>query len=190
MAVYALRWNPFHPRVFLSCSADWTVRIWDSTFPKSIMMFDVGTSVGDATWAPYSSTVFAAVTDEGKVHVWDLYANKHDHLSQQKLVKKAKCTKVAFNERGPLILVGDSHGAVTSLKLSPNLRKVTPIPVPVLKKGEAPQPLPSRLEVEIRKFDKLLLASDAKISIVTPLPGPKKKAKAAAEGAEGEAAAE
>lgn len=26
MAVYAVRWNEFHPRVFLSCSADWTVR--------------------------------------------------------------------------------------------------------------------------------------------------------------------
>ena len=28
MAVYALKWNPFHPRVFISCSADWTVKIW------------------------------------------------------------------------------------------------------------------------------------------------------------------
>ena len=122
------------------------------------------------------------MTDEGKVHVWDLYANKNDHLSQQKIVKKAKCTHVAFNERGPLILVGDSHGGVTSLKLSPNLRKVTNIPVPVLKKGEQAQPLPSRLEVEIRKMDKLLAASDAKILIVTPLPGAiKKVAKKAAE---------
>ena len=182
MAVYALRWNLFHPRVFLSSSADWTVRVWDSSYPKSIMSFDVGTSVGDCAWAPYSSTVFSAVTDEGKVHVWDLYANKNDHLSQQKIVKKAKCTHVAFNERGPLILVGDSHGGVTSLKLSPNLRKVTNIPVPVLKKGEPAQPLPSRLEVEIRKMDKLLAASDAKILIVTPLPGAiKKVAKKAAE---------
>jgi len=171
MAVYSICWNNFHPRVFLSSSADWTVRLWDTSFSKSIMSFDVGTSVGDVTWAPYSSTVFAACTDEGKVHVWDLYANKHDHLCQQKIVKKAKCTHVAFHERAPLLLVGDSYGAVTSLKLSPNLRKVTPIPIPVVKKGEAPPPPPSRLEVEIRKMDKLLAASDAKITIVTPLPG-------------------
>jgi hypothetical protein len=26
MAVYAVKWNPFHPRLFLSCSADWTVK--------------------------------------------------------------------------------------------------------------------------------------------------------------------
>ena len=27
MAVYAVRWNPFHPRIFISCSADWTVKV-------------------------------------------------------------------------------------------------------------------------------------------------------------------
>lgn len=171
MAVYALRWNPYHPRVFLSASADWTVKVWDHSYPNPIMSFDVGTSVGDVAWAPYSATTFAAVSDEGKVHVWDLYTNKHEQLCQQKIIKKAKCTHVCFNARAPLILVGDSLGGVTSLKLSPNLRKVTPIPIPVQKKGEAPLPLPSRIEVEIRKMDKLLAASDAKINIVTPIPG-------------------
>lgn len=29
--------------------------------------FDLGSSVGDVAWAPYSSTVFAAVTADGKV---------------------------------------------------------------------------------------------------------------------------
>ncbi len=101
---------------------------------------------------------------------------------------------MAFNLKAPLLVVGDSHGGVTSLKLSPNLRKVTPIPMPVQKKGEAPIPPPSRVEVEIRKLDKLLLASDAKISIVTPIPGAAIKkiegGAAPAEAAEGEAAAE
>ena len=27
MAVYAVKWNPFHERIFLSCSADWTVKV-------------------------------------------------------------------------------------------------------------------------------------------------------------------
>ena len=29
LAVYAVKWNTFHPRIFLSCSADWTIKIWD-----------------------------------------------------------------------------------------------------------------------------------------------------------------
>lgn len=32
--------------------------------------------VGDVYWSPYSSTVFAAVTSDGKVHVFDLAENK------------------------------------------------------------------------------------------------------------------
>ncbi|KPP64490.1 hypothetical protein Z043_117161, partial [Scleropages formosus] len=31
MAVDAVRWNHFHPKVFISCSADWTIKIWDHT---------------------------------------------------------------------------------------------------------------------------------------------------------------
>jgi hypothetical protein len=29
MAVYAVHWNKFHSRIFLSASADWTVKLWD-----------------------------------------------------------------------------------------------------------------------------------------------------------------
>ena len=39
------------------------------------------------------------------------------------VVKKAKLTKIVFNPRWPIILVGDDKGMVTCLKLSPNLRK-------------------------------------------------------------------
>lgn len=69
MAVYALKWNPFHPRVFISCSADWTVKIWDHNIAHPILSFDLGNAVGDVAWAPYSSTVFAAVTSDGKVSI-------------------------------------------------------------------------------------------------------------------------
>ena len=51
--------------------------------------------------------------------------NRHESLCEQKVVRKAKLTKLAFNPRGastPVLLVGDDHGGVVSLKLSPNLR--------------------------------------------------------------------
>lgn len=38
-------------------------------------------------------------------------------------MKKAKLTKIVFNPIYPIVLVGDDRGNVTSLKLSPNLRK-------------------------------------------------------------------
>merc|ERR1719181_2425890 len=67
MGVYNVMWNAYHPRVFLSASADWTLKIWDHNSPKCIMSFDLNNAVGDAAWAPHSSTTFAAVTSDGKV---------------------------------------------------------------------------------------------------------------------------
>jgi dynein intermediate chain 1 len=32
MAVYSVCWNTFHPKIYLTCSADWTVKIWDHTY--------------------------------------------------------------------------------------------------------------------------------------------------------------
>ena len=142
MGVYSIAWNRFHPRVFLSCSADWTVKIWESNTPRAMMNFDLGTSVGDAAWAPYASTVFAACTSDGKVFVFDLATNKYDPIAQFQYAKPrkeaaagaggagkdanasatVKCTRVCFNPRNPVILVGDDRGNITSFKLSPNLR--------------------------------------------------------------------
>ncbi|XP_022094744.1 dynein intermediate chain 2, ciliary-like isoform X1 [Acanthaster planci] len=151
MAVYKVHWNYYHPKIFISCSADWTVKIWDHSYRNGAMFtFDLGSSVGDVAWAPYSSTVFAAVTADGKVHVFDLNINKYEPICEQAVVqkKKTKLTHITFNPNHPIILVGDDRGYVTSLKLSPNLRKV-----PKDKKGVELQRGP---EQEIAKMDKLL----------------------------------
>ncbi|XP_006814057.1 dynein intermediate chain 2, ciliary-like [Saccoglossus kowalevskii] len=151
MAVYKVQWNNFHPKIFISCSADWSVKIWDSMYTKGPMFtFDLGSSVGDVAWAPYSSTVFAAVTADGKVFVYDLNVNKYEPICEQAVVqkKKTKLTHIAFNPSQPTIIVGDDRGHITSLKLSPNLRKM-----PKEKKGMETQKGP---EVEIAKMDKLL----------------------------------
>jgi dynein intermediate chain 1, axonemal len=124
MAVYSVKWNRIHEDVFLSASADWTVKMWHaSRNVGAIMTFDMQTSVGDIAWAPYSSTVFAVCTSDGKVSVFDVAQQKHKPMCQQKIVKKARLTKIVFNPKHPILLVGDDRGCVTSLKLSPNLRK-------------------------------------------------------------------
>ncbi|XP_057303702.1 dynein intermediate chain 2, ciliary-like [Hydractinia symbiolongicarpus] len=147
MAVYAVRWNHFHSKIFISCSADWTVKIWDHTCPDAIFTFDLGSAVSDVAWAPFSSTVFAAVTTEGKIVVYDLNVNKYEPICDQMIVQKGKTklTHISFNPVHPIAILGDDRGYVTSVKLSPNLRKA------LHPKERAKGP-----ENEIAKFDKLL----------------------------------
>lgn len=45
--------------------------------------FDLNNVVGDVAWSPYCATVFAAVTAEGKVHIYDLNINKYEPLCVQ-----------------------------------------------------------------------------------------------------------
>ncbi|KFQ29048.1 Dynein intermediate chain 1, axonemal, partial [Mesitornis unicolor] len=66
MAVDSVSWNPYHLKVFISCSSDWTVKIWDHTIKTPMFVYDLRSAVGDVAWSPYSSTVFAAVTTDGK----------------------------------------------------------------------------------------------------------------------------
>merc|ERR1740130_2223812 len=94
MNVYMVQYNFFHPNCFLSCSADWTVKLWDHNKPEPVMSWDLNNAVCDVAWAPFSSTVFAAVTADAKVHVFDLNENKLDAMCEQKVVRKSKLTIV------------------------------------------------------------------------------------------------
>ncbi|KAL8565254.1 hypothetical protein ACOMHN_001152 [Nucella lapillus] len=164
MAVYKVAWNHYHPKIYATCSADWNVKIWenggkpidsgaDATSKKPLFSFDLNNSVGDVAWAPYSSTVFAAVTADGKVCVYDLSVNKYEPLCEQMVAqkKKTKLTHIEFNPNYPILIVGDDRGNVTSLKFSPNLRKV-----PKEKKGQPPMDAAQRLEFELGKLNKIL----------------------------------
>ena len=98
-------------------------------------------------WAPYSSTVFAAVTSDGKIVVYDLFVNKYEPICQQLIFQKGKTklTHISFNPVYPIAVLGDDKGFVTSVKLSPNLRKAM-----------HPKEASKGAENEIAKFDKLL----------------------------------
>lgn len=50
--------------------------------------------------------------------------NKYQAMCEQKICKKGKLTRIAFNSIHPILLVGDENGNIHSLKLSPNLRKI------------------------------------------------------------------
>ena len=74
-------------------------------------MYDLNSQVGDVLWSPYSSTVFAAVTVDGRAHIFDLHTDRYHPICSQQVVstKTAILNHVAFNAHHPVLLVGDSR---------------------------------------------------------------------------------
>jgi len=146
MNVYAVKWNPFHAKIFISCSEDWTIKLWETAnvsqqgksadkspkrtktaikgkaaaTPEPIITYDLGCSVNDLAWSPYSATIFGAVTADGRVHIFDLAQNKNAPLVSEP-VSKSALTTIAFPVGFPLVIVGDEKGVIYAHKLSPNL---------------------------------------------------------------------
>ena len=81
--VYNIQWNSFVPNIFVTCAAEFVLKIWHKDSTKPILRLDLGSQIGDVAWAPYSSTVLAAVTTEGKVFVFDLAVNKYKPICIQ-----------------------------------------------------------------------------------------------------------
>ncbi|KAM5268958.1 dynein axonemal intermediate chain 4 isoform 3-T3 [Hipposideros larvatus] len=115
--VYKIAWNPFCHDVFLSCSADWGVIIWQQENLKPFLSFYPTTYVVyDVAWSPKSSYVFAAA-NESRVEVWDLHISTLDPLIVKVANPGIKFTTVLFTKHTDCLLVGDSDGQVAVYEL-------------------------------------------------------------------------
>ncbi|XP_062586198.1 dynein axonemal intermediate chain 4-like isoform X3 [Saccostrea cucullata] len=115
--VYKIEWSPFVSDIFMSCSADWSIRLWHQERTQPILNFFSSTkSVYDVVWSPKSSTVFACV-NEGAVEVWDLSISTLDPIITNNPTSGAKKTSVSFSKNSDCILVGDSKGELTVYQL-------------------------------------------------------------------------
>lgn len=52
--------------------------------------FELSSAVSDADWAPFSSTVFAAVTTDGNIYIFDLSINSSEPLCCQNVLTKKR----------------------------------------------------------------------------------------------------
>eukprot|EP00735_Rhodelphis_limneticus_P004130 TRINITY_DN15683_c0_g1::TRINITY_DN15683_c0_g1_i1::g.18735::m.18735 TRINITY_DN15683_c0_g1::TRINITY_DN15683_c0_g1_i1::g.18735 ORF type:complete len:690 (+),score=112.34,sp/E9PYY5/WDR78_MOUSE/37.64/1e-128,WD40/PF00400.27/7.5e+02,WD40/PF00400.27/0.29,WD40/PF00400.27/5,WD40/PF00400.27/1e+03,WD40/PF00400.27/4e-08,WD40/PF00400.27/0.24,WD40/PF00400.27/0.047 TRINITY_DN15683_c0_g1_i1:187-2070(+) len=112
--VYKIRWSPFSGNTFLSCSADWTIRLLDQEKgdqPTCITFQPCTDYVSDIYWSPTSATVFASVTGDGRVDVWDLSSSTLDPVVTHKMSGK-KMTAVSFAPNSPVLVAGASDGSV------------------------------------------------------------------------------
>ncbi|XP_045753410.1 dynein axonemal intermediate chain 4 isoform X2 [Mirounga angustirostris] len=115
--VYKIAWNPFCHDVFLSCSADWSVIIWQQENTTPFLSFYPTTYVVyDVAWSPKSSYIFAAA-NESRVEIWDLHVSTLDPLIVNVANPGIKFTTVLFAKQTDCLLVGDSDGQVAVYEL-------------------------------------------------------------------------
>ncbi|KAI9343174.1 WD40-repeat-containing domain protein [Obelidium mucronatum] len=111
--VYKVKWSPFLPNVFLSCSADWTCRLWDAEEESCAFKFQSGKDgITDIAWSPVNSTVFSCVSNDGRLEVWDLKHSVLDPIVIHTVLDR-QLTSIIFGSKSSCILTGDDSGAVT-----------------------------------------------------------------------------
>jgi len=67
LPVYNVNWNKNHTSTFISCSADFTVKLWQMESSTPVMNFTLNASVVDVQWSPLSSLIFAAIDSIGNI---------------------------------------------------------------------------------------------------------------------------
>lgn len=81
--VYRLRCSSRWPSIFLTCSSDWNVKLFHVRNKKPLLTMRTtgdNDAVTDTIWCPSNATVFASVTESGKLHIWDLSVSSIDPI--------------------------------------------------------------------------------------------------------------
>jgi len=124
-----IRSSPFIDGVYLSSSSDWTVKLWtcDSYITEnsnnlsniaefhSSNLFD---AVHDIAWSPSCSTVFALVTGDGRIEIWDLKKSCLDPILTDLGTDKGDTLEritVLFGQadsRSHMVVTGNNEGSI------------------------------------------------------------------------------
>lgn len=121
MGVYTVTWNPYHEKIFASCSADWTVKIWHCNVLTPLIIFDLQNSVGDITWSPWCSVIFACVTVQGDIKFFDLNRDRKKAIYEKKY-KEIPINHIAFNNHEYVFITGNEKGKVRLWRMAEALR--------------------------------------------------------------------
>jgi len=115
--IYKIRWSPFLPHIFLTCSSDWTIRLWSQDEEQYIFKFgNEKDTITDIQWSPMCSTVFGAVTNSGRIEIWNLAFSILDPIIVHQVMDR-KLTCINFSKSYPVVLISDDEGNVNIYKL-------------------------------------------------------------------------
>jgi len=116
--VYKVQYSPFLKGVFLSASADWTIRLWREGKSEALLTFSNGpVQFNDLAWSPSNATVFAAATSAGDLQLWDLAVSTLKPVAVHSTGLGVSLNSVAFSSEHPILICGGANGEIAVLKL-------------------------------------------------------------------------
>jgi len=126
--VYKVRCNPFWADVGLTCSADWTCRVWnwkEESAKLTCQSLDLFDEILDVEWSPNCSTLFASCAKDGRLELWDLAKRSLDPIWTDwdgQAVKSetedyGSRTMVKFSRDSPVLASGNVNGDVNVYRI-------------------------------------------------------------------------
>ncbi|SPR01361.1 unnamed protein product (mitochondrion) [Plasmodiophora brassicae] len=113
-----LKVSPFVDGVFLTCSTDWTVRLWSQKSTQSIMSLQSGYDyINDVDWSPSNSCVFASASRDGRLDVWNIEASPISPWITETMEDDTNLTTVLFSPNAPVVVCGTQTGIVHVYRL-------------------------------------------------------------------------
>lgn len=120
--------SPFFRRVFLTCSTDGTIRLYDVLNHKPSAIFEPGYNeyLTDVCWSPFRPTVFVTISNSGTVYIYDLILSKQApsyvldyqrpaQLQSDKISKHKTAYSMCFNPRQRDFLAIGYHDGTTKI---------------------------------------------------------------------------
>lgn len=112
--------RPNDPNVFVSCSVDKTIKVWDIRDSKQSSQTLTGhlADVNCVDFMPSDSNCFGSCSEDGTVRVWDMRAQQEvtrfGQLVQvdQSMMDSGGFTSVAFSKSGRLLFCGHADSNV------------------------------------------------------------------------------
>ncbi|CAG9580914.1 putative dynein intermediate chain [Leishmania major strain Friedlin] len=121
--VYRVRWSPYSAAYFLTCSADWTSRLYKVGTRKAQLRFHSvrQDAVQDVAWSHTNALTFATVTAQGNAEVWTVMDAMHPHANVEYRDHRRLSAVVFAEQETPVLVVGDEEGDVTVFRLDGSL---------------------------------------------------------------------
>jgi WD40 repeat protein len=110
--VYSMQFSPFCSKIFLTCGADWCVRIWSEGVGQPLLTLNTSMeAVQGAAWSPVNATIIASISGNN-IHFWDIRRKICAPGSTTTSPTESRNLMVQFTSSGLNVVVGDSDGTV------------------------------------------------------------------------------